>query len=47
MELARREFLKKSMATLGFLALPGGLFAVPTGSPHSPTFIKTTIKETN
>ena len=31
MELARREFLKESMATLGFLALPGGLFAVPTG----------------
>ena len=31
MELARREVLKESMATLGFLALPGGLFAVPTG----------------
>ena len=32
MELARREFLKESMATLGFLALPGTpLFAAPTG----------------
>ena len=30
MELARREFLKESMATLGFLALPGTpLFAAP------------------
>ena len=31
MEITRREFLKESLATLGFLALPGGLFAVPAG----------------
>ena len=30
METTRREFLKESMAALGFLALPGGwLFASP------------------
>jgi len=29
--LTRREFAKGGLASLGFLALPGGLFAVPTG----------------
>ena len=31
MNLTRREFVKGSLATLGFLALPGGLFAAPAG----------------
>ncbi len=31
MELTRRKFLKESLATLGFLALPGGLWAAPAG----------------
>ena len=31
MNLTRREFVKESLATLGFLALPGGLFAAPAG----------------
>lgn len=31
MEMTRREFVKNSLATLGFLALPGGLFAAPAG----------------
>ena len=31
MELTRREFAKESLAALGFLALPGGLFAAPAG----------------
>ena len=31
MDMNRREFLKDGLATLGFLALPGGLFAVPAG----------------
>ena len=29
MEMKRREFVKDSLAALGFLALPGGLFAAP------------------
>nr|MCR5839833.1 metallophosphoesterase [Kiritimatiellia bacterium] len=29
MELTRKEFAKSSLAVLGFLALPGGLFAAP------------------
>ena len=31
MEMTRRELAKESLATLGFLALPGGLFAAPAG----------------
>lgn len=31
MNLARREFAKGGLASLGFLALPGGLFAAPPG----------------
>ena len=31
MNLTRREFAKESLASLGFLALPGGLFAAPVG----------------
>ena len=31
MSVNRREFLKGGLATLGFLALPGGLFAAPNG----------------
>ena len=31
MEMTRREFAKESLAALGFLALPGGLFAAPPG----------------
>ena len=31
MNLSRREFLRESMAALGFLALPGGMFAAPAG----------------
>ena len=31
MELTRRKFVKDSMAALGFLALPGGVFAAPAG----------------
>ena len=31
MNLTRREFVKDSMAAIGFLALPGGLFAAPAG----------------
>ena len=31
MEMNRREFLKGGLATLGFLALPGGLWAAPAG----------------
>ena len=31
MKFNRREFLKGWLATLGFLALPGGLFAAPAG----------------
>ena len=31
MEMNRREFVKGGLATLGFLALPGGLFAAPEG----------------
>ncbi len=31
MDLTRREFLKDSLATLGFMALPSGLFAAPAG----------------
>ena len=33
MNLTRREFVKGSFATLGFLALPGGLFAPLLGHP--------------
>ena len=29
MELTRREFLKESLATLGFVALPGSAGTVP------------------
>ena len=31
MSLTRREFVKDSLSSLGFLALPGGLFAAPAG----------------
>ncbi len=31
MNLTRREFVKESLVTLGFLALPGGLWAAPAG----------------
>ena len=31
MEMKRREFVKDSLASLGFLALPGGLWAAPAG----------------
>ena len=31
MKLNRREFVKGGLATLGFLALPGGLWAAPAG----------------
>ena len=31
MEITRHEFVKDSLATLGFLALPGGRFAAPAG----------------
>ncbi len=31
MNLTRREFVKGGLAALGFLALPGGLFAAPAG----------------
>ena len=31
MTISRREFVKDSFAALGFLALPGGLFAAPAG----------------
>ena len=31
MNLTRREFAKGGLAALGFLALPGGLFAAPPG----------------
>ena len=31
MTLNRREVLKGGLATLGFMALPGGLFAAPAG----------------
>ena len=31
MNVTRREFVKDSLAALGFLALPGGLFAAPAG----------------
>ena len=31
MNLTRREFVKDSLVTLGFLALPGGLWAAPAG----------------
>ena len=31
MNLTKREFVKDSLVTLGFLALPGGLFAAPAG----------------
>ena len=32
MDISRREFLKESLAALGFAALPGGfLFAAPPG----------------
>ena len=31
MEITRREFLKDSLAALGFLALPDGLWAAPAG----------------
>ena len=31
MNLTRRDFVKDSLASLGFLALPGGLFAAPAG----------------
>ena len=31
MVTTRREFIKDSLATLGFLALPGGLYAAPAG----------------
>ena len=31
MDMTRREFVKDSLAALGFLALPGGLFAAPAG----------------
>ena len=31
MKMTRREFVKDSLAALGFLALPGGLFAAPAG----------------
>ena len=31
MAMTRREFLKDSLVALGFLALPGGLFAAPAG----------------
>ena len=33
MSVKRREFVKDSLAALGFLALPGGLFAAPAGNP--------------
>ena len=29
--LNRREFVKGGLAALGFMALPGGLFAAPAG----------------
>ena len=31
MDLTRREFVKGGLASLGFLALPGGLYAAPSG----------------
>ena len=31
MNLTRREFVKGGLASLGFLALPGGLWAAPAG----------------
>ena len=31
MNLTRREFVKGGLASLGFLAFPGGLFAAPPG----------------
>ena len=31
MNLTRREFATESLAALGFLALPGGLYAAPSG----------------
>ena len=31
MDMTRREFVKDSLAALGFLALPGGLWAAPAG----------------
>jgi len=31
MEMPRREFVKGGLASLGFLALPGGIFAAPAG----------------
>lgn len=34
--MTRREFAKDGLAVIGFLALPGGLFAAPTGWKPKP-----------
>ena len=46
----RREFLKSSMAALGFLTLPGGLFAAPKGwkpSRKKPNLVFGVLSDTH
>ena len=49
MEMNRREFLKGGLATLGFLALPAGLFAAPLGwkPPKKPNLIFGILSDTH
>ena len=49
MEMNRREFVKGGLATLGFLALPGGLFAVPAGfkTKKKPNLVFGVVSDTH
>ena len=49
MDIARREFLKDSLAALGFIALPGGVFAAPAGwKPRkSPNLVFGAVSDTH
>ena len=47
--MTRRDFLGSAFATLGFAALPGGLFAVPRGwkPPKMPNLVFGALSDTH
>ena len=49
MGFARREFLRDSLAALGFIALPGGVFAAPAGwkPKKSPNLVFGAVSDTH